>query len=206
MKQSLFVTMAMLLTIGLVVWCLLGAGPAPQNGPLQFCGQTMLDWPGRSTTADARYEYRVDRDSFQGTLTITPADRDASFHPFQFKPEIGQQFLTAAYPAHFGRLGNLICTEWGFGASSRKLTVYRLTNGGQIEPVFDETCRFGFRILDVEGDATPEICGGYGRLDGPKQMKVFGWDGARFHLVKTVPVTEPHTYLIQTGASKDRDK
>jgi hypothetical protein len=172
-----------------------GQWQAEDRGKLTFCGKISLDQRGKSV--DARYEYRVALDSSQGTFSILPAGHEAAFHPFQFKPEIGQQFLTAVYPVYCGDLGNLICTEWGYGASSLKLTVYRLSENGRIEPVFDGTSRFGFQIINVAGDDLPEICGGYGSLNGPKQMKVYGWDGKKFSLLKTIPVADPQAYTIR---------
>jgi hypothetical protein len=174
---------------------------APRAAEQVFCGKTNFQL--RSRTVSVKYEYTVDLHSHRSKLSICAADAGTDVVPFDYEPEVGQQFLTAVYPRRFGTLGELLCTEWDYGASAVNLIIYHLSSNGKIEPVFNERCRFGFEVLDLSGSDVPNISGGYGDLDGAKTMRVYGWDGKKFELRESISVAAPHSYAIVTESAVD---
>lgn len=135
----------------------------------------------------------------QGHLRVWAIDDDAGVAPFEYRPELGQEFLTAIYPVFAADLGYLIWTEWEWGASSQKTMVFRLSESNKFEVVFEGVCRFGHRMLNLSGSDVPDICGGYGDLFGEKEMRVFSWHNGRFELTRSIRVPEPHRYLVTTS-------
>jgi|SRR5690348_2361760 len=177
-------------------------GLRPENDVAEIRGTIAFDWPRRSQSTTARYEYTVNPNSRQGELRIMSVDPHARFRTFRLRPEVGQQFLRAAFPARFGGLGDLLCTEWEYGASSNRFMVFRLDERGSIETVFDKTCRFGCKVVNLGISDIPTICAGSGSLGGPKEMGVYTWTGSKFELLKTFSVDEAHAYALATRATE----
>ena len=159
--------------------------------------------PQTGHIVNARYEYRVDADSFQAHFSIVPI-RGKKFRAYRYDPPIGDDLFESVYTVHFADLGDLLCVRSSAGAALERLKVYRLSDSGKIDVVFDEACRFGFHIVDVTGDERPEICACEGDI-GPskKTLQVFGWDGKAFGLIKKIPVDTPHVYAICRKAATD---
>lgn len=170
---------------------------------LVFAGQALLTAPAKGRTVKARYEYLVDADSFQAHFSIAPIT-GSKFQTYRYDPPVGDDLFESVYAVHFADLGNLICVQSTAGASHVRLKIYRLSESGRIEVVFDEASRFGFQIVDVTGDELPEICDCDGDI-GPskKTLQVFGWNGKAFAFIKKISVDTPHVYAICRKAAAD---
>lgn len=61
-----------------------------------------------------------------------------------------------------------------------RLTLIRLSAGGDSKIMYDNRSRFGWNIVDLDGDLTPEIIQTSGDLGGLKTMVISRWDGENF--------------------------
>lgn len=94
--------------------------------------------------------------------------------------DIGQTFPTAVYGRLYPGVGNLLTLEAEDGASMIRLVLIHLVDGRESSIVFDERSRFGFDIVDLDGDADVEIVEVDGDLTGPKHLRIFSWNGSRY--------------------------
>lgn len=94
--------------------------------------------------------------------------------------EVGQTKPTAVYGLYFPGVGNLLALQAEEGASMLRLILLRIEESGSSSIVFDEMSRFGFDILDTDGDSVAEIIVSRGDLMGSKSIMVYRWDKSVF--------------------------
>jgi hypothetical protein len=178
----------------LLAFTLAAVAPTTAKDQLLFECRGSFELEGRSIAMRLRY---TRGDHFEDRLIIEPVDQSTG-KAFVFHPEVGGRWLTAARFVEQGSF-QALCTEWAVGANSVGLTVYSLNSNGEIISLFDGSCRYGFQLLDLAGDSTPEICGVDGDLgDGLKQATVYALRGDRFVKTQEIDVATPHRYSVDT--------
>lgn len=98
-----------------------------------------------------------------------------------------------------------LCIHWFQGAGSTGLSVIALDKDFKAHEIFHDRCRFGYQILDVMGDHTPEICAGVGNLYEEDQMEVYQWDGKTFKQTNVIKTYVPHKYDIHAVTTEPAD-
>lgn len=94
--------------------------------------------------------------------------------------EIGQTRPTAVYSKYLPSIGHVLVIESEEGASMLRLTLIRLFPEGGSEIIYDNHSRFGWNIVDLDGDFIPEIIQTSGDLGGKKTILISHWDGEKF--------------------------
>lgn len=144
------------------------------------------------------YDVERDRATWKVTVRLRVSAGGGEGHVFTYSPEVGQEQVLNIFKRFLGHdLGHVVCVELTWGAGSLKLLCLALGDEGRPYVAFDDVSRFGFQVIDVTGDAAPEIVGCYGDLKAAEYTaKVFEWKKGRFALRKTLKVKEPHRYSM----------
>jgi hypothetical protein len=160
-------------------------------------GRASLNNPKTGRSTEVTFKHEKIPAKFKSILTLQSTDTLEHIAPLVFEPEVGGEFIDCINVELVGRRGNLIFVHTTMGACCQGLRVYGISSKGELTEMFAEGCRFGYKVLYIMGDDTPEIIGAEGDVGVPKvQVTIYQLQGDKFVPVAKKIVSEAHRYSL----------
>ncbi len=153
---------------------------------------------GNSVTLKCGFSAETDVSEGISTLKVWRKDSPEN-DGFLFKSEPGDQFLeTVRVNKLSPHLGDLLFVYWERGSSLVGLTIIGLKSDGSIGVIFEDACRNGYQVLDLNGDGIHEIIAVDGKNAAGKYLvRIYNQvAAAEIKLTQKMEVPQPHSYSM----------